>query len=183
LIGRYLGAICNGVRHEAAGFQIPRFYFARDCKSRAIKRTVLHVLRDEKHVPKHTSYQRFPTNTKRKEAESRPKSTSFEAIGPDEQLPILNSRIQISLAGKTGALFAFCLLFLHTVALEELLHATFGIHNRLLTREEWVAGRADFHANLFFGRTSLERVAARTGDLTFDILRMNSLFHRFTFST
>jgi hypothetical protein len=68
---------------------------------------------------------------------------------------------------------------LHAVSLLEPLDAAGGINKLLLTRKEWVTGRADFRRNLGLRGTGLERIAAQTFYRYLGIFWMYSLFHCF----
>lgn len=75
--------------------------------------------------------------------------------------------------GLLGGVFA---LRLHTVAPEELLHASGGIDDLLLTRKEWMARTADFHADLRLSCPSGILRPAGADDLGVNQLRMDSRF-------
>ena len=59
-------------------------------------------------------------------------------------------------------------------------HASRGVEQLLLAREEWMAIRADFHAQQrpFVCRARLECVAARAVYSHFVVVGMDSLLHR-----
>jgi hypothetical protein len=60
----------------------------------------------------------------------------------------------------------------------EALDAAGGIHQLLLSGEEWMAVGADFNADVaFIGRAGCKGVTARTVHTYFVIIRMNSCFH------
>src|SRR5262245_32219085 len=69
------------------------------------------------------------------------------------------------------------LLVLFGVFLLETLDAARRVYQLLFAGEERVAVRADFHMNVFLGRTSRPRMTAGANDPAFDIFRMNSFFH------
>jgi hypothetical protein len=60
----------------------------------------------------------------------------------------------------------------------EALDAAGGIHQLLLSGEEWMAVGADFNADVaLMGRTGCKGVTARTVHTYFVIIRMNGCFH------
>ena len=64
------------------------------------------------------------------------------------------------------------------VLLLEAINATFGIHQFLTTSKEWMAVRADFHADIaFVRRAGWKRMSARTGDFHFVVSGMYPSFH------
>ena len=76
-----------------------------------------------------------------------------------------------------GSGCAFGCRFL-AIALVEPINASGGVDQLLLTGEERVASRADFDVQVaFFGRASLEGLAASATNGDFDVFRMNSWFH------
>ena len=68
------------------------------------------------------------------------------------------------------------LLFL-SVALLELLDSSGAVDELLLTREERMAVRADFDADVRLGRTRVDHIATVAGDRGLDVLGMYLLFH------
>jgi hypothetical protein len=61
--------------------------------------------------------------------------------------------------------------------LAELLDPTGGVDELLLAREERMARRADFQADLLLGAAGRELVATRAHHFTLGIIRMNVSFH------
>src|SRR5580765_7813332 len=66
---------------------------------------------------------------------------------------------------------------LRAEALREPLDAALGIDQLLATREERVAGAADFEVQFLLGRFRLEGVAAGATRLDVEVLWMNSRLH------
>ena len=67
------------------------------------------------------------------------------------------------------------------IALVEAIDASCGIDQLLFSRKERVAGRTDFDVQVtFLGGASFEGLAARAGDVDFDVFWMNSWFHLIT---
>ena len=73
-------------------------------------------------------------------------------------------------------LFVAC----NSIALVEAVNATCGVNQFLLTSVEWVAGRADFHVDVFHCRAGLNHVAANAGDFCKFVVGVDSLFHKIT---
>jgi hypothetical protein len=72
---------------------------------------------------------------------------------------------------------ALCCGFL-AIALVESINASRGVDQLLLAREKRMTSRADFDVQVaFFGRTSLECLAASAANGDFYVFRMNSWFH------
>ena len=65
------------------------------------------------------------------------------------------------------------------VLFQVLLDAPGGINEFLLSGEERMALRADFHAQVLDRTAGFDDVAAGTNDFRFVILRMDFLFHQF----
>ena len=64
------------------------------------------------------------------------------------------------------------------IALVEPINASRRVDQLLLTGEERVASGANFDVQVaFFGRASLECLAASAGNVNFYVFRMNSWFH------
>ena len=63
------------------------------------------------------------------------------------------------------------------VAFLEAIHTSAGINHFLPAGEERMAFRANFNANVFFGGTGMDHIAASAGDRGVHILRMDSLLH------
>ena len=69
-----------------------------------------------------------------------------------------------------------CRLF--AIALVETIDASGSVHELLLSGEERVASRTDFHVQVaLLGGARLERLAASAGNSDFDVFRVNSRFH------
>ena len=67
------------------------------------------------------------------------------------------------------------------VALVEAIDASCGIDQLLFSGKEWMASRTDFDVQVtFLGGASLEGLAARAGNVNFDVFWMNSWFHLIT---
>ena len=61
--------------------------------------------------------------------------------------------------------------------LVELGHASAGIHQLLLTGEEGVTLRADFHLDILLGRTCLNHITAGASNSSLLIIGMDSFLH------
>jgi hypothetical protein len=72
--------------------------------------------------------------------------------------------------------------FLHAVSLLEPFHAPGGIDKLLLPGKKGMTGRADFSADLRFGGTALEGVAAETFNRHVMVLGVDPFFHIFLLS-
>ena len=59
----------------------------------------------------------------------------------------------------------------------ELGHASAGIHQLLLAREEGVTLRADFHLDILHGRTCLNHITAGASNRSLLIIGMDSFLH------
>ena len=70
------------------------------------------------------------------------------------------------------------------VTFVEAIDASGGIDQFLLTGEERVAGRTDFHVQVaLFGGACFERLAAGAGNGYLNVFRVNSRFHYFSFDS
>jgi hypothetical protein len=69
---------------------------------------------------------------------------------------------------------------LHLVLALEALDPTCGIHNLLLTSEEWVALVADFDLDRFLRSAGDELVSASTTDATLDVIWMDFGLHDYS---
>ena len=69
-----------------------------------------------------------------------------------------------------------CLL-VQAELLVELGHASAGIHQLLLAREEGVTLRADFHLDILLGRTCLNHITAGASNRSLLIIGMDSFLH------
>ena len=67
--------------------------------------------------------------------------------------------------------------FFDTETFVETVYTTAGIHQLLSTGEERMAFGADFHADIFFGGSCFNDLAAGTGDCGFLVLGMDIFFH------
>jgi hypothetical protein len=75
---------------------------------------------------------------------------------------------------------ALCGCFL-AVALVEAIDPSCGVDQLLFSRKEWMASRTNFDVQVtFLGGAGLEGLAARAGDVDFDVFWMNSWFHLIT---
>ena len=68
-------------------------------------------------------------------------------------------------------------LLVQTELLVELGHASAGIHQLLLAREEGVTLRADFHLDITLGRTCLNHITAGASNRSLLIIGMDSFLH------
>src|SRR5699024_9213217 len=68
-------------------------------------------------------------------------------------------------------------LLVQTELLVELGHASAGIHQLLLAREEGVTLRADFHLDILLGRTCLNHITAGASNRSLLIIGMDSFLH------
>ena len=68
-------------------------------------------------------------------------------------------------------------LLVQTELLVELGHASAGIHQLLLAREEGVTLRADFHLDILLGRTCLNHITAGSSNRSLLIIGMDSFLH------
>ena len=66
---------------------------------------------------------------------------------------------------------------LHSELLVELGRASVGVHQVLLTREEGVTLRADFHLDITLGRTCLNHITAGASNRSLLIIGMDSFLH------
>ena len=69
------------------------------------------------------------------------------------------------------------LLLVQAELLVELGHASAGIHQLLLAREEGVTLRADFHLDILLGRTCLNHITAGASNRSLLIIGMDSFLH------
>ena len=72
---------------------------------------------------------------------------------------------------------ALVMQLLQPELLVELGHASAGIHQLLLTREEGVTLRADFHLDILLGRTCLNHITAGACNRSLLIIGMDSFLH------
>ena len=68
-------------------------------------------------------------------------------------------------------------LLVQAELLVELGNASAGVHQLLLTREEGVTLRADFHLDLLLGRTCLNHITAGASNSSLLIIGMDSFLH------
>ena len=68
-------------------------------------------------------------------------------------------------------------LLVQAELLVELRNASAGIHQLLLTREEGVTLRADFHLDILLGRTCLNHITAGASNRSLLIIGMDSFLH------
>jgi hypothetical protein len=77
--------------------------------------------------------------------------------------------------GNFKSVFHFILKFL--VLSAESFNAASRIDQLLFPGKKWVAFRANFDADILFGRANLQNIATGAFDACFRILRMNVRFH------